>query len=70
MLYEAYKEFDKMGKGFITAADFRTVVHSCLPHLSTDTIDRIFSAADMYQVQKVILLFPLCSLLSVFAGLL
>ena len=53
IVFEVYKEFDKMNRGFISSTDFMNVVGQVLPHLSRRSAERIFRAADLYQVEKV-----------------
>ena len=53
IIVNAYKEFDKLNKGYISADQFRNMVSDLLPHLNPSNIDSIFAAADMYKVDKV-----------------
>ena len=53
IVFEAYKEFDPLNRGYISAAAFRSVVGGMLPHCKEDISQGLFSAADMYQMEKV-----------------
>jgi Ca2+-binding EF-hand superfamily protein len=56
IIYEAYKAFDKLNRGFITCSEFKNVINEVAPHLSTSHVEQIFKAADMYNVEKVSLI--------------
>ena len=53
IIVRAFREFDKLNKGYISAAEFKRTVSDLLPHLNPARVDKLFSAADMYQVEKV-----------------
>lgn len=53
MIYDAYKELDKLKRGFISSSEFETMVAEVAPNLSSAAVAGLFSAADLYQVGKV-----------------
>jgi hypothetical protein len=53
IVIEAYKEFDKLNRGFITSTAFQNVVCDSSPRLGAAHGECIFTAADMYQMEKV-----------------
>jgi len=53
IVYEAYKELDKLNRGYISAEQFKNMMSSLLPHLDPSHLESLFEAADMYQMGKV-----------------
>jgi Ca2+-binding EF-hand superfamily protein len=53
IIYEAYKELDKLNRGYISADQFKNMMSNLLPHINPSNFESLFAAADMYQMGKV-----------------
>ncbi len=59
IVFEAYREFDKMNRGYISSSEFLTAMSSVAPQLVSERGRQIFGAADIYGMDKVSFLRPI-----------